>query len=345
MRAFHCQRCDHLVFFENTECLYCGTPLGFAADRREIVPLEPLRYRSCHNVVVAGCNWLVASDDPVDLCRSCRLTRTRPNDFDAPAVEAFAAAEAAKRRLVFQLYELSLPVVSRLEDPYRGLAFDLLSSYQLPVWTGHENGIVTLDLSESDDSHREQVRLELGEPYRTVLGHLRHEIGHYYWPSLVEEPDHLEGFRVLFGDERASYAEALEEHYRSGLPPVFDDAFVSGYAATHPFEDWAETFAHYLHIRDTLQTAEAFDVRVTGPRRPGPADPGAASAIGETDRGDFRKILDQWLPLSCALNGMNRSMGKADLYPFVLSPAVVEKLQFVHDVVRERAATPAVPRK
>jgi hypothetical protein len=336
MRSFQCQCCGQRVFFENTECLHCGTSLGFATDRSELVPLEQPRYRRCLNAVLAACNWLVGEDDPTDLCESCRLTRTRPGDSDTSAAEAFGAAEAAKRRLVFQLHELGLPIISRAQDPDGGLAFDLLSSRDLPVRTGHEDGVITLDLSESDDSHRERVRRELGEPYRTVLGHLRHEIGHYYWASLIERQDHANAFRTVFGDERTDYAQALDEHYRQGLPSVWDDAYVSGYSTTHPSEDWAETFAHYLHIRDTLQTANAFGIRISEPAALTPAisapDPHAAP---------FETILDEWLPLSYALNGVNRSMGKADLYPFVLSAAVVKKLEFVHEVVRQRASSPS----
>jgi len=330
MRSFHCQQCGQLVFFENTECLHCGNSLGFAAERGELVPLDQSRYRRCLNTSLASCNWLVPNDDPTDLCQSCRLTRTRPGNSDTSATEAFRAAESAKRRLIFQLHELALPIVSRAEDPSHGLAFDLLSSRDQQVSTGHEAGIITLDLSESDDSHRERVRRQLGEPYRTVLGHLRHEIGHYYWPLLIGRKHQAEAFRALFGDERADYAQALEEHYRHLPAPTWDDAHVSGYATTHPSEDWAETFAHYLHIRDTLQTANAFGIQVSGPVAP--SSPGSPRA---TDTADFRAILDEWLPLSYALNAVNRSMGKADLYPFVLSPTVVEKLGFVHEVIRK----------
>jgi hypothetical protein len=338
MHSFHCQVCGQLVFFENTECLHCGTLLGFAPDRHEVVPLAAPGYRRCANAIVAGCNWFVADDDPGDLCQSCRLTRTRPHHADASAAEAFIAAEAAKRRLVFQLHELALPIVSRAEDPEGGLAFDLLSSRDQPVCTGHEDGVITLDLSESDDSHRERVRRELGEPYRTVLGHLRHEIGHYYWPLLVDRSGRMEAFRALFGDERTDYAEALAAHYRPGPAAGWDDAYVSWYATMHPSEDWAETFANYLHIRDTLQTAEAFGIRMSGP--------GAsvlAEATLDTGAGGFEPLLDEWLPLSYALNAVNRSMGKADLYPFVLSPTVVEKLGFVHELVGQTARVSGPP--
>src|SRR4051812_43846620 len=200
MRAFACQRCGQLVFFENTECLRCHAPLGVLDERNELVALAPApedpdrlvavaepagrRWRRCANAGALACNWLVPADAAGRrLCASCRLTTTRPNDADAPAVAAWAAAEGSKRRLLFQLRELHLPVVSHHDDPARGLSFELLAARGgRRVVTGHADGVITVDLAESDDAHRERVRLELGEPYRTVLGHFRHEIGHHYWP-------------------------------------------------------------------------------------------------------------------------------------------------------------------
>ena len=60
------------------------------------------------------------------------------------AVKAWAKAEAAKRRLLFQLAELALPVTGRDADPQAGLAFDLLSSRSSPVTTGHASGVITV---------------------------------------------------------------------------------------------------------------------------------------------------------------------------------------------------------
>ena len=316
-----------MVFFENTVCLSCGTHLGFDADVRELVPPDPTRQRPCANVSVAACNWLIGADDPHDLCLSCRLTRTRPPDGDPSTSAAFATAEAAKRRLVFQLLELHLPIVSFEDDPARGAAFDLLSSALGPVTTGHEDGVITLDVSESDDAHREWVRHWLVEPYRTVLGHFRHEIGHYYWPVLVEQTGNIEQFRALFGDERIDYSQALDQHYANGAPDNWAESYVSAYATMHPWEDWAETFAHVLHILDALQTAVSFDLRVVG-------EPAAREPLHES----FDRVVDAWLPLSYALNAVNRSMGKDDLYPFVLAPVVIEKLAFVHGLVRDANA-------
>lgn len=334
--------CDQLVFFDNSTCLSCGVGLGYESGHGAIVAVVgddrgALRvvdgggeYRRCANQLLARCNWLVPADDPGALCRSCRLTVTRPSDDEAGAMAAFADAEAAKRRLLAQLHRLGLPVTDRGSDPVRGLAFELLSSRGRPVVTGHEAGVITLDLSESDDAHREFVRQQLGEPYRTVLGHLRHEIGHYYWPILVEDAGEIEAFRSSFGDERISYEDARARHYRSGSDDRWIETHVSQYATMHPWEDWSETFAHYLHIVDGLETAEGFGLSVGDPaldagRRAWPV-PGSSQA-GVDD------LVRRWLGLTFALNAMARSIGQNDLYPFVLSAPVVAKLGLVHRLV------------
>jgi hypothetical protein len=331
VRAFTCGNCGQLVFFENSLCLRCSTGLGFVPSALELVALtdEVVRaedLRRCANATVAECNWLLEAGDPGPLCRSCRLTRTRPGDDDADGLAAFARAEAAKRRLLFGLFDLGLPV-----DDDRP-AFDLLPSRSEPVVTGHDSGVITIDLAESDDARREQRRAELGEPYRTMLGHFRHEIAHYYWPSLIDQPQVLERWRSLFGDERLDYDDALARHYQNGPPADWSDRHVSAYAAAHPWEDWAETFAHYLHIRDTLETAAAYGLVVTGP----PAADGhsliAAPTLGDGER-PFDAYVREWLPLTYALNAVNRSMGRDDLYPFTLAPTVIDKLAFVHDRV------------
>jgi hypothetical protein len=317
VRSFACDTCGQLVFFENTVCLRCGSDLGFEPRRRELVTLTAGAAR-CANLDLAGCNWLV--DATGELCASCVLTRTRPADDDTEGIARFRDAEAAKRWLLFELGELGLPVQSWRERE-GGLAFELLSGDRGAVTTGHADGVVTLDVDESDDAHREALRERLGEPYRTVLGHFRHEIAHYYWPLLVPDGPARERFRALFGDEREDYGEALERHYASGPPFDWSERYVSAYATMHAWEDWAETFAHYLHIWDTLQTAGAFGVNVRGAEDPA------------LDGGDFGQLLEDWLPLTYALNALSRSMGRDDLYPFVLPAPVVDKLAFVHERV------------
>ena len=245
---------------------------------------------------------MLEAHDPGPLCRSCRLTRTRPADGDAKGLVAFAKAETAKRRLLFQLLDLGLPIEGD------GLRFDLLSSRHGPVVTGHADGVVTVDLAESDDAEREERRVEMGEPYRTMLGHFRHEVGHYYWPVLVERTGALERARNLFGDERLDYDEALSRHYEAGPPADWAERFVSAYATMHPWEDWAESFAHYLHIRDTLQTAASFGLLVTGPLEA--LDPTLVALPRATPaEPEFEEIVERWLPLTYALNAVNRSMG------------------------------------
>jgi hypothetical protein len=338
MRAFTCGHCGQLVFFENSLCLRCSTPLGFAPWLLDVVARDAehpdwVGLRQCSNAGSAHCNWMLEPGDPGPLCRSCRLTRTRPSDRDLEGLEQFAAAEAAKRRLLFQLLDLGLPVEAG------GLSFDLLSSRTGPVVTGHADGLITIDLAESDDARREQRRAELDEPYRTLLGHFRHEVGHFVWPMLVEQAGdgRLKRCRELFGDERADYGEALERHYAVGAPADWNERHVSTYATSHPWEDWAETWAHYLHIRDTLQTAGAFRLFVGGPR--GAADPGlVAVPAAEPERPPFQTLIGDWLPLTYALNAVNRSMGRGDLYPFTLAPIVIDKLSFVHERVGALAA-------
>ncbi len=284
----------------------------------------------CANAELAACNWVV--DAPGTRCRSCELTRTRPADGDALALERFAVAETAKRRLVLQTLELGLPLAPRDEATGTGVAFDLLSSAEQAVTTGHAGGVITLDLAESDDVHRERVRTKLSEPYRTVLGHFRHEIGHYLFAVLVDEVA-LPRVRAHFGDETEDYGEALDRHYREGAPPGWNESFVSEYATMHPAEDWAETFAHYLHIRAVLGTAAAYRLASEGPDALPREAATLASDPARVDTTDFSAIIDTWLPLSYALNAINRSMGEDDLYPFVLAPPVLTKLEIVHDLV------------
>jgi hypothetical protein len=337
MLSFACGHCGHLVFFENTRCLNCSTPQGFVPERLELVALEgeAAELHRCTNQTLAACNWMVPRVD--ELCRSCELTRTRPNDADPVGLAEFARAEAAKRRVIFQLLDLGLPGVARGE-----LSFDLLSSGQQPVTTGHADGLITIDLAESDDAAREKRRSELDEPYRTMLGHLRHELGHYFQPLIVCGDEEWEACRELFGDEREDYGAALERHYEQATPEDWPERFVSAYATMHPWEDWAETFAHYLHIRDTLQTAAEYGVTVKGPRAVTTDRSLKATPQLEAGGRGFDEVLDNWLPLTYALNAVNRSMGLDDLYPFTLAEAVIKKLRFVHGRVQEHARSMVV---
>ncbi len=318
MRAFHCEVCAAELFFENSVCVTCGTAVGYSREQGTMVAVSSDR-PICANLNRCGCNWIADPASTAGLCLSCTLTRTRPADGDTVGLGQYWVAEAAKRRLIFGLDELQLPI--KVSDGSVGLAFDLLSSAQGKIITGYQNGIITLDLAESNDAHREALRESMDEPYRTVLGHFRHEIGHYYCEVLALSIHRREEFRALFGDETTSYEEALQRHYSTGSAQGRHDRYISAYATMHPLEDFAEVFGHFLHIADTLQTAQEFGL-IADEEHPDLLQAPMAEVIART-----------WLPLTKALNQINRSMGRADLYPFILAQPVIVKLAFVADLV------------
>ena len=277
------------------------------------------------------------ADGPEAFCTACRHNRTIPALSLPENLERWRRLEVAKRRLFYTLLRLRLPLTKRPEDP-EGLAFDFLSDdgpSAPPVMTGHASGLITINIAEADDVERERRRTGMGEPYRTLLGHLRHEVGHHYWTVLVErspDPGTIERFRGLFGDERVDYGEALKRHYAQGAPPDWPERFISAYASAHPWEDWAETWAHYLHMVDTLETAGAFGIS-TRPKVSRGAEIATTVDFDPHGDGDLEQLIGAWLPLTFAVNSLNRSMGQPDLYPFVIPPAVIGKLAFVHGCV------------
>ena len=351
MKVFRCDHCRQLVFFENFRCVACDHPLAFLPDLRVVGSLDPAgegrftspiarsapAYRLCANYLSNDvCNWAVPADDPDPLCASCRLTSVIP-DLDVPGHrEKWYKVEVAKRRLVYTLMALRLPLATKEADPAHGLAFVFKAAPADPtaprVLTGHADGVITLNIAEAEDAERERVRALFGEPYRTLVGHFRHESGHYYWDRLVKASPRLDAFRELFGDDRADYGEALQRHHDAGPPADWRDRFVSAYASVHPWEDWAETWAHYLHIVDSLETAAACGVRLRPPR---PGDP-ALRAIPDPLDDEFEPfddLMESWFPLTYMLNNLNRGLGLSDAYPFVLTDQAVAKLRFVHDTV------------
>ncbi|HTI51503.1 MAG TPA: putative zinc-binding metallopeptidase, partial [Planctomycetaceae bacterium] len=277
-------------------------------------------------------------------CVSCRLTHFIPDLSKPGHREAWYALEVAKRRLVYSLVALGLPLAPKSDDCPRGLAFEFQSdeSETAPVLTGHSEGVITINIAEADDAEREKRRLLMHEPYRTLLGHFRHEVGHYYWDRLIRDRDGLDGFRALFGDERESYPQSLERHYQQGPVPDWQKAYVSAYASAHPWEDWAETWAHYLHITDTLETAGDCGLALRPRHADLPAVRPRFSLRGVTAI-PFDSLLADWLAVAFLLNNLSRGLGEGDLYPFILSEKAIEKLRFVHRVCREPAAPQSPP--
>ncbi len=350
-----CQ-CGRPVFFRNSLCLGCKSPLGHEPTRAEICSLRPgpnqdlweivgddspaPLWRRCENFdSPAGCNWLTSADEEETLCRSCRLNRTIPSLDDPDNGRCWRLIENAKRRLVSQMLLLGLPLASKVsEDPERGVMFDFLRSPTKGprVLTGHASGLITLNVEEADDSTREKIRHEMREPYRTLLGHFRHEIGHYYWDRLVAGSPWIDKFRDLFGDEREDYGAALRRNYDQGPPSDWADRHITSYASVHPWEDWAESWAHYLHIVDSLDTALGFGLR--GEDVESAVEPFTVEDLYDPQASDARRVIllvNSWVQLTTVLNELARSMGQHDFYPFVMSRSVLRKLHFIQMVVKD----------
>ena len=333
MKVFHCDHCGQLLFFENVSCVRCGRALAYVPLLHDMTSLDPAdvpnQWRSllttqtlrlCENYAKHNvCNWALPSDDPSPLCPACRLTRTIPNLSVPGNDRRWYALEVAKRRLFYTLDQLRLPL--------NGLLFDFLEG---PEPTGHVEGVITVNVAEADEAERVKRRLQLNETYRTLLGHFRHEIGHYYWGRLIRGSARLDGFRRLFGDERKDYNAALHRHYQDA-PVNWQDNYVSAYATMHPWEDWAETWAHYLHMTDTLETAWACGISL----RPTRDDEPTLTHLPDPSAGpvSFEGMMDGWAAITYVLNNLNRGLGNGDAYPFVLSAASVEKLRFVHETI------------
>jgi hypothetical protein len=349
-RSWQCS-CKRVVFFRNSRCLACNTPLGYDPYSFRLLPLQPgpdtgtwipagasrrrpRIYRRCANIETAsGCNWLLREGEP-DYCVCCRLNRTIP-DLSVNGNEVlWTRIEMARRRAISSLIAMRLPVRSKVEDPANGLAFDLLASPPggPRVLTGHLNGVITINIEEAEDARREQTRQEMGEPYRTVVGHVRHELGHYYWDRLIRDSTWLDPFRELFGDERADYAEGLRINRELGPPPGWHRQYISAYASSHPWEDWAETWAHYMHMLDTLATGTSSGIGRDSVDLP--FEPFTSEVLWHPDSSDFLDLLNSWIRLSTALNELARSMGQHDFYPFALPKAAGAKLQFIHELIQ-----------
>lgn len=335
MKQFRCS-CGHAVYFESHQCIACGALLGFDPGELEMRSLTESngflsdeggrRYLACKNGTEYGvCNWLRSSDDTHTLCLGCRFNRTIPDLTKPVNLVRWRKFETSKKRLLYTLLRLGLPLSNGFDDPRNGLLLDFIEDsrsdpYQFPETfstTGYLGGIITVNALEADDAAREAMRVEMGESYRTVLGHLRHESGHYYWSLFDAGPKEIEVFNALFGDLFEDYSSALSRYYADGPREHWAAQYISAYASSHPIEDWAESWGHYLHIYDVLETA---------------------AALGVTDSQpvdfDIRQSISTWSRLSITLNELNRSIGLGDAYPFVVTAAVEEKLVYVDKVIR-----------
>jgi hypothetical protein len=359
MKLYTCSNCHSLIYFENNVCLHCGYTLGFDSISLSLLTLvaennnlfsniqrKQDTYRFCKNAEFGTCNWIIPSLQQTVYCRACELNRIIPDLTNAENLKRWKNIEVAKHRLVYSLLRLRLPVQKKIGDEETGIAFDFLadSSTKEKVITGHDSGTITLNIDEADEAERVKHKLDLGERYRTLLGHFRHEIGHYYWEVLIKNSDSLEKYRSLFGNEELDYAEALKNYYNNGAPLNWSEHFISPYATSHSWEDWAETWAHYLHLMDTLETASSFGIRIQPDTVQDTKGIRASIQQDPYDMSDFTQIIKWWLPLTFALNSLSRSMGYSDFYPFVISDGVVQKLRFIHELCLRNAGNAGFPR-
>jgi hypothetical protein len=358
MKTYSCA-CGQLLFFQNVACVNCGRELGFLPDVRRLTSLEPAgdgkwqpsgldqppaaAYRKCQNYAQAGvCNWMIPEKEKDVFCASCRLNEIIPDLSNEVNRRLWALIEGAKRRLVYSLLRLNLPIASKKDDPQQGLAFRFLSDLVNPdgseskILTGHDQGVITLNIAEADDATRETVRHAMKEPYRTLLGHFRHEIGHYYWDRFLRDTKFLEPYRALFGNEQADYMQALNRYYQSGAPANWQEHYISAYATSHPWEDWAETWAHFLHIQDALEVANDFGL--VGKRILLDPQKNNGKPRLSQEQTTFDEVIGAWAEFAVALNSINHSMGLPDVYPFVLSSPVIAKLHFVYEVIVAKSA-------
>ncbi len=347
MKIYTC-KCGQPIFFDNSQCLSCKAELGFCPACKSLVPLinegngqyqcgntscgiylakcsNYLKYNVCNRCVAA--TGVGTSEER--FCDCCRYNQTIPDLSVEGNLGKWYRLEMAKRRLFYDLDLLKLPHGTSADgfDPPLSFDFkaDVIPSDNLwrsmgeeRVYTGHANGHITINIREADEVERERLRVDMGEAHRTLIGHFRHEIGHYYWDVFFKEGD--PDFSRVFGDpHNPDYGVALNNFYENGPPSNWPDFFVSAYATMHPWEDWAETFAMYLDMVSALETA----VQVGLLDEPWFKD------------NDFDWMAYRFQKMGTALNEMSRTLGLLDMAPVIIAPPVVEKLRFVHLTCRQ----------
>jgi len=351
MKLFKCQSCGNILYFENRSCGQCGHRLGYLPEMSQLSAVAPLDNNGwrplaapdqlrlfCTNAVHDACNWLVPPGTNDAFCVACRHNGIVPDLSVGSNLAAWQQIELAKHRLFYTLLRWGLPLCTVAEDPAHGLSFEFLADAptgQGPkVLTGHDEGKITIALKEADDAEREKRRVTMGEPYRTLLGHFRHEVGHHYWNVLVRDGGKLDACRAVFGDDTQDYSKSLKRYYDAGAPVDWQDNFVSQYATAHPWEDFAETWAHYLHIVDTLEMVAALGMSVKPPIDK-LGDHSATVTFDSYCAHRIGEIVDAWIPFVFAMNSVSRAVGQPDVYPFVIALPVVNKLGFIHGLVHK----------
>jgi hypothetical protein len=339
MKLFHCS-CGNALYFESFRCLRCEFDVGYDPMQDDMGPPGRHRKLCANGTRHRVCNWLLPAASTDEFCLSCRLNRTIPDLRTEQNLLHWGLMESAKRRLIRTLLALRLSLPALEDDPQNCLAFDIVSTTLDPRATmGHFRGVITVSLEEADDTWRQINRQQLGEAARTLLGHFRHESGHYLWERHLSRRDWMAperiAFREVFGNESFSYSNALQHHYQNGPPAGWQQHFITPYAAAHPWEDWAETWAHYLQMIDGLETGAQLGIRnAAAATHALPQDcctlPAVLATGTPADDMAFELLLQSWLDLVTVMNEASRSFGAPLMYPYIISPAAVRKLRLAH---------------
>ena len=341
MKIFQCGHCNGELLFQNHECENCSQIAGYY-DKEQVMftfhyknnilttDQNQRAFKFCKNKSIEVCNWLLDLDDEHEYCIACRLNRTTPKQTEIDDFAKWKKLEISKHRLIYQLQKIGLPLPQIIEQNV-GLRFDFISQKKNKnSLTGHSEGLITILLKEADSLEREKARRKFSEAYRTLIGHLRHEIGHYFWDELIRnQPEKLEEFRKLFGDESLDYQIALDKYYNSDPPENWQKSFISRYSTSHPWEDWAESWAHYLHVMDMVETAYFFGIEVKNQKYDNAIEP----PFDPYFINDFDRIIKAFSPISFAVNSINRTMGMPRVYPFKITDAITEKIKFIHQLL------------
>ncbi len=337
MQTFNCQ-CGNTLFFDSNFCVNCKRDTVTCPHCANVTPVEetPSGALQCGNTACGAllrrcsndlqydaCNRALDANDVNALCSYCRLNSVVPDLSRNENVTLWRKLEAAKHRVLWVVERLGFPV-SGNNALQPNLTFEFKSDENGKVSTGHADGCITISLREADSVEREKTRVEFQEPKRTLVGHFRHELGHYYWDLLVRD-FRVEESRRLFGDERnPTYADSQKRYYQQGPAKNWQQSYVSGYASMHPWEDFAETFQAYLDMATILSTTEHF-------------------GLVTTSYENFDSMLAAYSRVGIIANELNRDMGLLDLVPQIFNDFVVEKLRFIHQLpVKTEKVTPAL---
>jgi hypothetical protein len=355
LKKFNCS-CGASIFFENTKCISCESDIGWCpccSTLRALIKSDTGQYfcsepscnaalSKCHNYAIEHvCNRCVLTPlepqtEPL-LCNCCRFNDTIPDLAIKSNREKWKRIETAKRRLFYTLDSLGLPYGNEEEGVVPPLSFDFKGDV-IPkksfwrkmknhehVYTGHASGKVTINIKEADDVEREKARVSMDEAHRTIIGHFRHEIGHYFWDVLVLGKCEAEYIEVFGDHNNPDYGTALDTYYADGPRKDWQTDFVSAYATMHSWEDFAECFAAYLDMVSIVELANTqFTNHVIDPRTTA-----------------FSAMAMRYSELGILFNEFNRTMGLLDLVPEVFTPAVLFKIEFIHNLLRNASNTPA----